>query len=51
MELSTADLPAGNYTGTLVLKPAVQGFALEKVPFEVEVLTPDLGKIFVKNFN
>ncbi len=51
MELSTADLPAGNYTGTLVLKPADQGFALEKVPFELEVLTPDLGKVFVKNFN
>ena len=51
LELSTADLPAGNYTGTLVLKPAYRGFVLEKVPFELEVLSPDLGKVFVRNFN
>ena len=51
MELSTADLPAGNYTGTLVLKPAYRGFAVGKVPFMLEILPVDLGKIFVRNFN
>ncbi len=51
LELSTEGVPAGNYTGTLALKPAYTGFAGEQIPFELEVLPVDLGKVFVKNFN
>ena len=51
MEFSSSDLPAGIYSGTLVLKPAYPGFELGKIPFELEVLPIDLGKVSAKNFN
>ncbi len=34
-----------------MLKPAYRGFAVGKVPFMLEILPVDLGKIFVRNFN
>ena len=51
LDLSTEDVPAGIYDGTLVLKPAYSGFSLEKIPFEFEVLPVDLSKVFVRNFH
>ena len=50
-EFSTKNLPAGKYNGTLVLKSGYSGFPVEKIPFEFNCSSVDLGKTFVRNFN
>jgi hypothetical protein len=50
VKISTQNVKAATYKGILTLKPAVSGFELTEIPFEIKLKPIDLQKVFLRNY-